>query len=220
MTPSRRPTITVLAGTNGAGKSSVAGEMLSQEGGVFFDPDHATREFMGADATLGLAEANSRAWRKGKELLERAIARGLDYNFETTLGGSTIPRLLERAAQSGSAIRIWYVGLSSPELHIKRVRARVDKGGHDIGDEKIRDRYDRSRLNLVRLLPHLTELVVYDNSAERDPDLNDEPELFLILHIRDEQMKEMCKLSQVPHWAKPIVVAAMEEIDYEELPEI
>ena len=188
--------------------------MLSQEGGVFFNPDHATREFMGADPTLGLAEANSRAWRKGKELFKRAIARGLDYNFETTLGGNTIPRLLEQAADSGSAIRIWYVGLSSPELHIERVRARVDKGGHDIPEEKIRDRYDRSRLNLVRLLPQLTELVVYDNSAERDPDLNDEPQPLLILRVRHGQMKEMCKLSQVPQWAKPIVLAAMEEIGY------
>ena len=96
----------------------------------------------------------------------------------------------------------------------------MKKGGHDIPEDKIRDRYDRSRLNLVRLLPHLTELVVYDNSTERDPDLNDEPELFLILHIRDGRIKEMCKLSQVPHWAKPIVVAAMEGIDSEELPEI
>ena len=186
--------------------------MLAQEGGVFFNPDHATREIMGADPTLGLAEANSRAWRKGKELLERAIARGLDYNFETTLGGNTIPRLLEKAADSGSAIRIWYIGLSSLELHIERVRARVEKGGHDIPEEKIRERYDRSRLNLVRLLPLITELVVYDNSGERDPDLNEEPEPLLILRMRDRQMKEMCELPQVPQWAKPIVLAAMEEI--------
>jgi len=194
--------------------------MLRQEGGIFFNPDHATREFMGADPALGLAEANSRAWRKGKELLERAIAKGLDYNFETTLGGHTIPRLLEQAADSGSAIRIWYVGLSSPELHIERVRARVQKGGHDIPEEKIRDRYNRSRLNLVRLLPQLSELVVYDNSRERDPDSNDAPEPLLILRMRDGQMKELCKLSQVPQWAKPIVLAAMEESDYEEPPEL
>ena len=192
--------------------------MLSQECGVFFNPDQATREYMGADPALGLAEANSRAWRKGKDLLERAITKGLDYNFEATLGGNTIPRLLEQAADSGSAIRIWYVGLSSPELHVERVRARVERGGHDIPEEKIRDRYDRSRLNLVRLLPHLTELVVYDNSRERDPDLNDAPEPLLILHVRDGRIKKLCKLSQVPQWAKPIVLAAMEEIDYEELP--
>ena len=91
----------------------------------------------------------------------------------------------------------------------------MDKGGHDIPEEKIRARYDRSRLNLVRLLPRLTEFVVYDNSSERDPDLNDEPELLLILRVRDGQMREMCKLSQVPQWAKPIVLTVMEEIDYE-----
>ena len=70
----------------------------------------------------------------------------------------------------------------------------------------------RSNENLVRLLPQLTELVVYDNRGERDPDLNEEPEPLLILRMRDRQMKEMCKLSQVPQWAKPIVLAVMEEI--------
>jgi predicted ABC-type ATPase len=67
-------------------------------------------------------------------------------------------------------VRVWYVGLSSPELHIARVRARVAKGGHDIPEPRIRERYDASRLNLIRLLPRLSELWVYDNSVEADPD--------------------------------------------------
>jgi len=50
--------------------------------------------------------------------------------------------------------------------------------------------------------------------------LNDEPEPLLILRVRDGQMKELCRLSQVPQWAKPIVLAVMEEIDYEEPPEL
>src|SRR2546422_5178074 len=50
------------------------------------------------------------------------------------------------------------VGLSSAELHIARVRARVAKGGHDIPEPRIRDRYDRSRLNLIHLMARLTEL--------------------------------------------------------------
>ena len=50
--------------------------------------------------------------------------------------------------------------------------------------------------------------------------MNDEPEPLLILRMRDGQVKELCKLSQVPQWAKPIVLAVMEEIDYEEPPEL
>ena len=61
--------------------------------------------------------------------------------------------LLERALAVGLEVRVWYVGLSSPELHLARVRARVAKGGHDIPEAQVRARYDSSRLNLIRLLP-------------------------------------------------------------------
>ncbi len=98
-----------------------------------------------------------------------ALAESLDFAFETTLGGTTITRLLEKALASKIEVRIWYVGLEGVERHIARVRARVEAGGHDIPDEKIRERYIRSRLNLIRLMPKLTELRVYDNSEEADP---------------------------------------------------
>ena len=94
---------------------------------------------------------------------------GSTFAFETTLGGKTITALLERALGAGGEVRIWYVGLSTPELHLARVRARVARGGHDIPEAQIRARYDASRLNLIRMLPHLTELRVYDNSVEAVP---------------------------------------------------
>ena len=70
-----------------------------------------------------MAEANADAWRIGRALLERAIRERLDFAFETTLGGNTIPRLLGEAAKSGSEIFIWYVGLGSAELHLERIAA-------------------------------------------------------------------------------------------------
>ena len=103
-------------------------------------------------------EANSGAWGQGKRLLTRAIAERLNFAFETTLGGRTIATLLASALAAGVEVRIWFVGLSSPELHIARVQSRVAGGGHDIPDAKIRERHDHSRLNLIRLMPRLTEL--------------------------------------------------------------
>ena len=64
---------------------------------------------------------------------------------------------------------VWYVGLDSVERHLERIRARVARGGHAIPEDQVRRRYDQSRLNLVRLLPGLAELHVYDNSADGDP---------------------------------------------------
>jgi predicted ABC-type ATPase len=117
--------------------------------------------------------------------------------------------LLERAASSGIEVRIWYVGLSSQELHIARVRARVARGGHDIPEAQIRARYDTSRLNLIRLLPKLTELRVYDNSAVADPHAGAVPEPQLLLHMVRGKIVRSGVLAQTPDWAKPILAVAM-----------
>jgi predicted ABC-type ATPase len=205
----RVPCIYVLAGTNGAGKSSIAGVMFLEKGAEYFNPDAAAKEILGRNPGIDQREANSAAWHEGKRLLERAIDEHLDYAFETTLAGNTISRLLERALDAGIEVRIWYAGLSTPELHIARVRARVEKGGHDIPDATIRERYDKSRLNLIRLLPRLTELRVYDNSEERDPDTGVAPTPKLVLHVSQGRIVDSCDLAQTPEWAKPLVAAAM-----------
>ncbi len=212
--PSRVPHIYVLAGTNGAGKSSIMGATLLQQGVEYFNPDQAAQRILSANLLSGnpglsQLEANSAAWHEGKRLLERAITEKLDFAFETTLGGKTIAHLLDNALSQGIEVRIWYVGLDSVERHIARVRSRVDQGGHDIPEEKIRERYTQSRLNLIRLLPRLTELLLYDNSDEADPRTGTAPEPRLVLSLVQGKVRETCELTLVPEWAKPILAAAL-----------
>ena len=203
------PCIYVLAGTNGAGKSSIAGAMFRAKGADYFNPDEAAARIRRANPHLSEAEANSQAWNQGKRLLQRAIAERLNFAFETTLGGKTIPALLNSALSAGLEVRVWYVGLSSVELHIARVKARVEKGGHRIPEQKIRERFDRSRLNLIRLLPRLTELLLYDNSNEADPDAGERPEPKLLLHMNSGKIVGSCNLQSVPAWVKPILAVAL-----------
>ncbi|HEX4960757.1 MAG TPA: zeta toxin family protein [Thermoanaerobaculia bacterium] len=207
---SNQPRIYVLAGVNGGGKSSVGGATFRDSGADYYNPDEAARGLMVTQPALTAAEANAAAWRTGRTLLERAIHERLDFAFETTLGGNTIPRLLGEAARSGIEIFVWYVGLESPELHIERVAARVRRGGHSIPEEIIRRRYERSRLNLVQLLPSLTALRVYDNSAPADPEAGGIPTPRLVLHLEGGRILGPEDLSQTPDWAKPIVAAALQ----------
>ena len=199
----------VLAGTNGGGKSSVGGAAIRAHGADYFNPDEATRRIRAANPGISERDANIAAWQQGKRLLETAIASRLVFAFETTLGGQTIAALLRTAAAAGVGVRVWYIALASPELHIARVRSRVMLGGHDIPEEKIRERYARSRENLIRLLPHLTELRVFDNSANADLDKGTSPSPLLILHMIHGDIVTRCDLSLVPEWAKPIVAAAV-----------
>jgi predicted ABC-type ATPase len=206
----RIPCIYVLAGANGAGKSSVGGAMLLESGAEYFNPDEAALRFRSTNPGMTVEEANSAAWHQGKRLLGRAISERLDFAFETTLGGRTMANLLGQAlSQKIIEVRILFVGLATPELHIARVRSRVTFGGHGIPEAKIRERYETSRLNLVDLMPMLTELRVYDNSVEGDPRRGIAPQPRLLLHMNRGKIVDMCDLMTTSEWAKPILATAI-----------
>ena len=205
----RAPRISVLAGVNGAGKSSIAGAMFRELGAEYFNPDEAARQLRKDNPALTQTQANSAAWHAGRALLERAIAGRKDYTFESTLGASTLPRLLAEAAAQGFEVHVWFTGLATPELHLKRVQARVRRGGHDISEADIRRRFEHSRINLIQLMPVLAGLRVYDNSREADPAAGQSPDLVLVLHMQKGRIIQPQDLSATPQWAKPIVAAAM-----------
>ncbi|MCC5790649.1 MAG: ZTL protein [Opitutales bacterium] len=202
-------TITVLAGVNGAGKSSIAGEFAEMETDFYYNPDTIARKILALHPAITPALANGHAWQIGKSLLEKAIEEGKDYRFETTLGGRTIPRLLLDAARCGHRLNLWFCGLESPDLHLRRVRARVAGGGHDIPEEKIRERWDGSRRNLIRLLPVIHHLRVYDNSAEADPAQGKAPKPVLLLEMKNRKITAPADLSGAPEWAQAIIAAAI-----------
>jgi predicted ABC-type ATPase len=206
---SPQPCIYVIAGPNGGGKSSIVGAMLLQAGGDYFNPDVESKRIRDENPNISESHANSMAWRLGKSILERAIREQKTFAFETTLGGKTIASLLGAAVERGLQLKIWFICLSTPELHIQRVRSRVAKGGHDIPEGKIRERFERGRANLLGLLPKITELRLYDNTFDADPDKGVAPEPLLVLHLREGQIVQMCDAAKIPNWAKPIVELAM-----------
>jgi predicted ABC-type ATPase len=202
--------IYVLAGVNGAGKSSIIGATIRDKGGQYYNPDEAAQAIRTANPSLGQTEANAAAWEQGRKLLQRAIDGGLDFTFETTLGGNTMPALLAEAAARGIEVRVFFVGLDSAEAHIERVRQRVRAGGHDIPEAAVRRRYRHSLINLVTLLPVLAELRVYDNSTTADPATGQGPQPVLVLHQQRGRIAGPPDLTATPAWAKPIVAAALE----------
>jgi predicted ABC-type ATPase len=93
------------------------------------------------------------------------------------------------------------------------VKSRVERGGHEIPEGRIRERYTRSRLNLIQLLPNLTELLLYYNSEEGDPKTGEIPKPRLILHLVKDRVPEICDLTHVPEWAKSVVATAIKMVD-------
>ena len=206
-----RPVLFVLAGVNGAGKSSIGGHLLQRQGVTWFNPDTFARDLI-ARTGCDQETANGHAWNEGLRRLDEAIAGRHDHAFETTLGGNTIAARIA-AATTTHDVMVWFCGLASPEMHIARVRARVAAGGHDIPEKKIRERYPHALQNLIALMPRLAHLQVYDNSTEaRRGDSIPDPLLILEM-VRGRLVRpaadDVDALERTPDWAKPVVEAAM-----------
>ncbi len=204
-----RPVLYVLAGVNGAGKSSIGGHLLEQAGLTWFDPDAFARELKAATG-CGQTDANAAAWQEGLRRLDDALAHGRTHAFETTLGGQTIPARI-MAATATHDVLMWFCGLAAPELHIARVHARAAAGGHDIPEAKIRERYPLALQHLIALMPYLAHLQVYDNSVEAAPG-ETIPDPLLVAEMDAGKLiwpMELESLRTTPDWAKPLLEAAL-----------
>ncbi len=197
--------ITVIAGVNGAGKSSIVGAYIRDNGGEYFNPDEVARSLIADNPSISSDEASAEAWKTGFAQLLQAIENDADYTFETTLGGNSIASELHRVIDLGRQVRIFYCGLSSPELHIERVAARVVRGGHDIPSEKIYERWKNSVLNLIGLIPGCYALRVFDNSAPSD---ENGPNPLCLFSLSNGEF-DSDPLHDMPEWAKPLAGAAL-----------
>lgn len=198
--------ITVIAGVNGSGKSSILGAHIEKSGNEYYNPDRFTKFLMEKNPDLTLHKANGMAWKNGFDMLKRAIRNNQPFIFETTLGGNSIKNELIKAVEKGTPIAIVYCGLSSPELNISRVASRVAKGGHDIPEEKIRYRYQTSLGNLIELLPFCSCVTLYDNSEEISVK-GSKPSPKKILSIREGQFT-VSPAEPFPEWAEKVLIAA------------
>ncbi len=207
-----RPVLYVLAGVNGAGKSSIGGHLLQRAGLDWFNPDHFARA-LAQRTGCAIADANAAAWHEGMRRLDAALAGGHHHAFETTLGGTTVALRIAEAARSHDVL-MWYCGLASPEQHVARVQARVAAGGHDIPEAMIRARWMRARENLIALMPRLARLQVYDNSTDAAPGaVIPDPRLLLEMAggvLVSPASDDLAALCAIPDWAKPLFEAALQ----------
>src|SRR5262245_246560 len=128
--PSSKATIYLIAGCNGAGKTTFAKEYLLQEVGC--------KNFLNADyLALGLSPLSPEvaAMKAGRLLLSELrslIARKQTFALESTLSGLTHLRMVRSAKRRGFRIYLHFLWLPTPEIAIARVRERVRKGGHNV----------------------------------------------------------------------------------------
>ncbi|MDB5312497.1 MAG: Zeta toxin family protein [Gemmataceae bacterium] len=160
------PTVAVLGGINGAGKTTASQRTLRDTLKI--------PAFVNADAIargLNAFDPESEAVKAGRIMLDhlRDLAvRRCSFAFETTLSARTYAPWLGELRQAGYAVHLFYYWLDSPRLAINRVAERVRAGGHHVPEDTIRRRYSRSVQNFLELYrPVVSTWQVYDNSNGR-----------------------------------------------------
>ncbi|WP_427833848.1 zeta toxin family protein [Actinobacillus pleuropneumoniae] len=178
-------------GTNGAGKTTLRG-FNKDTVQIVIDSDHIAMQISPENPRA----VDIQAGRKAIELFKFAINQQISFSMESTLSGNSILQRIKTAKENGFFVRLNYVGVNSVSINIDRVKARVASGGHFIDEVTIRNRYDISLQNLIKIVPLCDEVFIYDNSGEAPN---------LVFHISENELTQW--VDELPKWCEKLKTA-------------
>lgn len=164
----------ILAGPNGAGKTTFANEFLPIEAECL--------NFINADLIAqGLSpfQPTKMAIEAGRLMIQHinaCVRKNESFAFETTFSGKGYVRKINEWKKKGFEIIIYFLKLPSVEFAIERVRLRVAKGGHNVSEQDIRRRFERSWNNFNTLYKPLADSWIVFDTSERVPVILEESE--------------------------------------------
>jgi len=136
-------TLIIVAGPNGAGKTTFALDYLQEHPHSFLSADEIAQKISPDHPEL----AKIAAGREFSSQLDDSIRSGRSLVIESTISGRSLLEVLRRAKKEDYTITIVFIFLESAQACIRRVRERVQKGGHDVPEVDIRRRFFRSKKN-------------------------------------------------------------------------
>lgn len=122
----------------------------------------------------------------------KLLASSKSFTFETVMSFPDKIEFLKKAQTMGYRTYLYYVATEDSAINISRVRHRVKMGGHNVPEDKIINRYNRSLDLLKEAIPHTNRAYIFDNSTH---------EHIWLAEITDGSLLEM-KTDVVPSWFK------------------
>ena len=155
------PRLLIVAGPNGSGKSTLTAQLRADgiELGVYINPDEIAATLSGAMDQRS-AEAQVIAEERRRACLDARVS----FTFETVMSHASKVRFLAQAREAGYRVIMYFVALEDPDLNVARVRQRVALGGHDVPEDRVRDRYERVMALLPEAMAECHRVVLFDNT--------------------------------------------------------
>jgi len=190
-----KPTLIIIAGPNGSGKTSITSQILKHEwieGCVYINPDNIAQEEFG---DWNNPENSLKAAQLAEKRRLDCIKNRESLIFETVFSSVDKIEFLKLAKKSGYFIRLFFVSTDHPSINASRITHRVLEGGHDVPIPKIISRYTKSISNCCVAALLSDRLYVYDNSEEY-------AEAKLLFRASDGKLEK--KYFAINDWAKEI----------------
>ena len=197
MNSTHKPTLCVVAGPNGSGKTSTTVQLLANEwseGSLYINPDNIAQEQFG---DWNSPEAVLKAAKYATDLRYKCLNEKRDFVFETVFSSDEKLEFLRKAHESGFFIRFFFVCTSNPKINVSRITKRYLEGGHEVPISKIISRYFKSLENACEAIEFVDRAYIYDNSVE------DHLPQLLFRMTEGKVFKQYT--DDIPEWAIPLM---------------
>ena len=189
----RRPTLCVVAGPNGSGKTTTTIQLLNNEwaaDSLYINPDNIAQETFG---DWNSPEAVVKAAEHATKLRYEYLEQNRDFVFETVFSSAEKLEFLQKAKEAGFFIRLFYVCTSDPAINVARITQRYLNGGHEVPISKVISRYYKSLVNATKAISFVDRAYVYDNSIDN--------QLPRLLYRTTEGRLFKQYVEDIPEWA-------------------
>lgn len=189
----KRPTLCVVAGPNGSGKTTTTVQLLNNEWtaeSIYINPDNIAQEVFG---DWNSPEAVIKAAEQTTKLRYECLEQKHDFIFETVFSSDEKLEFLQKAKEAGFFIRFFYVCTSAPAINVARITQRYLNGGHEVPISKVISRYYKSLINAEEAISFVDRAYVYDNSIDK--------QLPRLLYRTTEGQLFKQYVEDVPEWA-------------------
>jgi predicted ABC-type ATPase len=184
----KKKQIWLLAGGNGAGKTTFYNTQLKPMKLPFINADNIARELFPQNPEQHSYQAASIA----EEVRNRLVEEGKTFCFETVFSHPSKVDFLAKAKAYNYEIVLVFIHLSSIDLNKARISQRIEEGGHFVPDEKVETRIPRTLENIKTAIQLVDQAYLLDNSDSDRP--------FEQVAVLREQQIEF-KVQPIPEWA-------------------
>lgn len=195
------PSLFIITGSNGAGKSSVGAGFLPleiQQECSIFDGDKLymqKQKALWADGIRAHKEAKKLALAFVEDtfdsLVEKALIDNANFVYEGHFTNDATWDIPKRFREAGYKVNMIFLGLDDPDLSELRVIDRTKEGGHYVPRSVIEDNFYG---NLEKLNQHykvLDTLEIIDTSESNH---------VLLVQLKNDKMVYCLGLDQLPRW--------------------